>query len=145
MIGAALVHNGPCDPRAGMGENRPGLVWQSADSGGAETLLLVASEPVCVDCDDKRLQKGQGRATENRAMDRNDAGVSFLLMDLELANTFLEIAGTTKDDETRTRNIANAWKAHDTVRRFAYRLREPERSRVQRTLADLTKRLDDMG
>ncbi len=74
-------------------------------------------------------------------MEYDEAWVSFLPTDLELANTFLDVARSTGDAERRLRNIANARNAHDTVKRFAAKLTEPERSRIEQVLAKLKKRL----
>jgi hypothetical protein len=47
--------------------------------------------------------------------DSGRSRAEFLLLDLDLANTFLDIAGTTNQAAVRERNIANAWRAHDVV------------------------------
>jgi len=54
--------------------------------------------------------------------DPGSSKAAFLFTDLDLANTFLDIADTTGVGFIRERNIANARKAHDTVKHFAFRI-----------------------
>ncbi len=51
-----------------------------------------------------------------------DLHVDFLFTDLSAAATFLDIARTTHDGATRTRNLHNATVAHDAVLRFIPRV-----------------------
>ena len=44
--------------------------------------------------------------------------LDFLLTDLGAASTFLDIAQTTQNCETRSRNVQNATDAHDAVLKF---------------------------
>jgi len=53
--------------------------------------------------------------------DPDRVGASFLLMDLEVANTFLDIADTAQG-ERRERNIANTWAAHNSIMNLASRV-----------------------
>lgn len=71
-------------------------------------------------------------------------GVSFLFIDLDMANTFLDIAETIKQEEIRKRNIANAEKAFDAITRFAPRanLTESERAAITEGLCAVRIRLD---
>ena len=48
----------------------------------------------------------------------NRARVDFIKLDLDAALTFTSVAKTTRDAVTRDRNIANARKGYDTVRRY---------------------------
>ena len=47
--------------------------------------------------------------------------LDFLLTDIGAANTFLDVANTTRDAATRARNIGHATEAHDVVRRMSER------------------------
>jgi len=47
---------------------------------------------------------------------------AFLLTDLDLAMTFLDLAAASRNPETSQRNHKNARKAYDTVLRFSSRL-----------------------
>jgi hypothetical protein len=73
-------------------------------------------------------------------------GASLLLTDLDLANTFLNIAGTCGLKHMRKRNITNAWKAHDAVTRVATRagLTDPELLTIRAGLHELRKRLGEI-
>ena len=51
-----------------------------------------------------------------------NSGVAFLLADLDTALTFLDIAKTTTNEETRQRNFENARKAYDTVLQLMQKL-----------------------
>ena len=53
--------------------------------------------------------------------DPDRVGPSFLLTDLEVANTFLDIADTAQG-ERRERNIVNAWTAHNSIMNLASRV-----------------------
>jgi hypothetical protein len=46
-------------------------------------------------------------------------GASFLLTELDLANTFLDISHNMRREGDRKRSIANAWKAYEAVGRLA--------------------------
>jgi hypothetical protein len=76
--------------------------------------------------------------------DPGSSKAAFLFTDLDLANTFLDIADTTGVGFIRERNIANARKAHDTVKHFAFRieLTNSERRAIKAELRALEKRLD---
>jgi hypothetical protein len=47
--------------------------------------------------------------------DANEAGVQYLLMDLDLALAFMDVANVAEDEETKQRNYANARAAFDNV------------------------------
>ncbi|WP_058189874.1 hypothetical protein [Terracidiphilus gabretensis] len=47
--------------------------------------------------------------------DSNETGVQFLLMDVDLALTFMDVTNVAGDEETKQRNYANARAAFDNV------------------------------
>ena len=63
--------------------------------------------------------------------------VDFLFTDLNAASTFLDIAETTRNIETRARNVHNATIAHDAVLRFLPRVTMSARQNT-----DLKEKLD---
>ena len=74
-------------------------------------------------------------------------GVQFLIADLGVALTFLDVAETTRSEETRKRNRENARTAYNAVRRFLPRLSpsEEERAELEAKLSTLTSRLRELG
>ena len=58
-----------------------------------------------------------------RSSDLNRTSVEFLLTDLETALTFMDVAQTSRDQETKQRNHANAHSAYDTVIRLLPKLK----------------------
>jgi hypothetical protein len=78
--------------------------------------------------------------------DSERPGVSFLLIDLDLANTFVDIANTSGRDDVCQRNIANAWKAHDSIEHLAAKggLTDSELATIVNGLRALRKRLAGM-
>jgi hypothetical protein len=52
---------------------------------------------------------------QERFCDLNQSGVEFLLIDLDLAVTFMDIAESSHLEETTRRNHINTRKAYDTV------------------------------
>lgn len=70
----------------------------------------------------------------------------FLLTDLDLANTFLDIAEATDNEDTRKRNIKNARKAHDAVTYHASKahLADSELLMILEVLHALRKRLGEI-
>jgi hypothetical protein len=77
------------------------------------------------------------------------SGAEFIIADLDLAFTFLEIASTSQVADTACRNQANARTAFDVVVRFLPRsvdaLSVAERQTVQDKLMDLKSRLEELG
>jgi hypothetical protein len=73
-------------------------------------------------------------------------GASFLFTDLDLANTFLDIAESNRGAEVRKRNIANAWRAHDAVAELASHvgLTDSELSAILGRLHALRRRLAEL-
>jgi hypothetical protein len=79
--------------------------------------------------------------------DLNQTGVNFLLIDLDLALTFMDVARTTRSDDTARRNHNNARKAYDTVLHLLETL-DPtasERQVIDAKLAILKTRLQAAG
>jgi hypothetical protein len=77
------------------------------------------------------------------------SGAEFILADLELAFTFLDIASTSGVADTVCRNQENARAAYDSVLRFLPRsiaaLTAAERQNVQDKLEELKSRLGQLG
>jgi len=76
-------------------------------------------------------------------------GAEFIIADLDLAFTFLDIASTSRVADTACRNQENARTAYDMVIRFLPRsiaaLSVAERQTVQDKLTDLKSRLEELG
>jgi hypothetical protein len=79
--------------------------------------------------------------------DVNQSGVSFVLADLDLALTFMDVAGTSHISETTRRNHTNARTAYDTVLRLLENLTPTadERRAIDAKLASLRMRLQAIG
>ena len=79
--------------------------------------------------------------------DLNQAGVNFLLADLDLATTFLDLAQTSRNEETVRRNHNNARTAYDAVVRLSRNLTpEPaQRRTIDEKLALLKTLLQAVG
>jgi len=77
------------------------------------------------------------------------SGAEFILVDLKLAFTFLDVASTSQVADTACRNQENARKAYDAIARFLPRsitaLSASERQHVNDKLADLKSRLQELG
>jgi hypothetical protein len=73
--------------------------------------------------------------------------VEFLLTDLDTALTFLDIARTTTNEETRRRNFENARRAYDTVIQLMQRvpLDDAQNEFIQGKLTLLRMRLEAAG
>ncbi len=74
-------------------------------------------------------------------------GVEFLLIDLDTAHTFLDVADATSSHETRTRNRENARIAYDAVLRLLPRLAltDEQRAVLDAKIAELKDRLNAAG
>jgi hypothetical protein len=74
-------------------------------------------------------------------------GVDFLIVDLDTALTFMDVADTTTIDETARRNHKNARKAYDTVLRLLRDLRptRDQRKIIEDKLMLLRARLEAAG
>ena len=79
--------------------------------------------------------------------DLNHTGVEFLLVDLDLALTFMAVAAASHIEETRHRNHHNARTAYDTVLRLLGKLTPDagQRQAIDARVADLKKRLQAVG
>ncbi len=79
--------------------------------------------------------------------DSNEASVQFLLMDLDLALTFMDVAKVTGDEETMHRNHANARAAFDNVLHQLERFTPsaPQQLIIDEKLAILKLRLIAVG
>ena len=77
----------------------------------------------------------------------NQIGVEFLLIDLDVAMTFMAVAETSQNDETFRRNYDNARTAHDTVVHLLTKLTPnvEERKVIDAKLAVLKMRLQAAG
>ena len=75
------------------------------------------------------------------------ASVEFLLTDIDVAMTFLDVAETSGIEETVTRNHQNARRAYDTVLSFLSKLtlHAGHRQQVETQLAVLKARLEAVG
>ncbi len=84
---------------------------------------------------------------ENSLRRLNQNSVDFMLTDLDLAGTFLDIAETTHSDETMRRNHMNARKAYDTVLPLMEKLvlTDSERQAIVTKLNMLKSRLQAVG
>lgn len=74
-------------------------------------------------------------------------GTEFLLTELEMASTFLQVASQTANEDVRKRNEGNALKAYKTILRMrGMVLIAPEpRTRLERGLAELERQLTARG
>jgi hypothetical protein len=92
-----------------------------------------------------RLYLQWGMGGRFREINRN--GVNFLLTDLDLALTFMDISETTHSEETAQRNHNNGRKAYDTVLHLLDRLvpSPSERQAIDAKLAILKTRLQAVG
>jgi len=80
--------------------------------------------------------------------ERTDASATdFLVTDLDLALTFMDIAETTNIEETAHRNREKARHAYNTVKDFLSRpaLRHIDRGSIETRLARLKARLEAVG
>jgi hypothetical protein len=77
----------------------------------------------------------------------NQNGVNFLLTDLDLALTFMDIAEVSRHEETVRRNHNSARKAYDTVVRLLEKLMPDveQRQVIDANLAVLKARLQAVG
>lgn len=82
-----------------------------------------------------------------RFRDLNQNGVNFLLVDLDAAMTFMDVAQTSHVQETVWRNHNNARKAYDTVLRLLEKLTPDaeQRQEINAKLAVLKMRLEAAG
>lgn len=88
--------------------------------------------------------EGEKDSVSERA---NQNGIDFLFIDLDLANTFMDLAEASQSEETARRNHPNARKAYDTVIRLMPKLRlnQHVRQDFNRKLSLLKRRLQGIG
>lgn len=79
--------------------------------------------------------------------DLNRTGANFLLTDLDLAMTFLDVAATSRSEEVRQRNRRNARRAYDSVLALSSKLtlNEAETQTINARVLALKNRLQAMG
>jgi hypothetical protein len=91
----------------------------------------------------------EGKPSAENMDDAKRIGAEFIMTDLELAFTFLEIAGTSCVTATVRRNQKNARTAYDAVLRFLPRslpaLSAIERGAIEEKLRKLKNRLEQLG
>jgi hypothetical protein len=77
----------------------------------------------------------------------NASGVAFLLVELDTALTFMDVAGASRIAETVRRNRENALEAYRTVQRFLPRVKPnaAQRKVLNEKLAVLKARLQESG
>lgn len=80
---------------------------------------------------------------EQLQTETNAVQLGFLLSDLNAAFTFLDIAETTRNGDTRARNVQNATVAYDTIERFRPRVvvTEQQGAELQQQLNLLSRRI----
>jgi hypothetical protein len=79
--------------------------------------------------------------------DLNQTSAKFLIIELDLASTFLDVADASRLEPTTCRNHKNAWRAYDTVLAFLPKLmlNEVERQFLESRLAVLKTLLAAAG
>ena len=77
----------------------------------------------------------------------NNNTVEFLLADLQTAHTFMDLAETTGNEETRKRNHRKARHAYDTVTQLLQKVKmhATQLQAIEDKLASLEKRLQAVG
>jgi hypothetical protein len=96
------------------------------------------------------LDQGEGSmADAARAYKWRRSCAEFIMTDLEVAFTFLDVAHTSGIAETGRRNRKNARAAYDAILRFLPRsipaLSAAERRDMERKLGELKRRLEHLG
>jgi hypothetical protein len=82
-----------------------------------------------------------------RSSDLNTTSIEFLLTDLETALTFMDVAQTSRDQEIKQRNHANAHLAYDTVIRLLPKFKPTaaQQQAIDEKLSLLKARLEAVG
>jgi hypothetical protein len=85
--------------------------------------------------------------TSERFRELNQNGVDFVLIDLDVGMTFMDVAEASRIDEITRRNHHNARKAYDAVVRLLEKLKPSlsERQAIDAKLAILRTRLQTVG
>jgi hypothetical protein len=83
----------------------------------------------------------------NEQYHANQNGINFLLIDLDVAMTFIAVAETSRNEAVVRRNYDNARKAHDAVAHLLEKLtpNAEERKVIDAKLAVLKIRLQAVG
>jgi hypothetical protein len=77
----------------------------------------------------------------------NEAGLGFVLVELDLGATFCELALSTQNAETEERNTRNARKAHYSALNFLQRLspESAEQTLINEKFSHLNELLEQLG
>jgi len=77
----------------------------------------------------------------------NEAGLGFVLVELDLGATFCELALSTQNVETEERNTRNARKAHDSALNFLQRLspESAEQTLINEKFSHLNELFEQLG
>jgi len=77
----------------------------------------------------------------------NEAGLGFVLVELDLGATFCELALSTQNVETEERNTRNARKAHHNALNFLQRLspESAEQTLINEKFSHLNELLEQLG
>jgi len=77
----------------------------------------------------------------------NEAGLGFVLVELDIGATFCELALSTQNVETEERNTRNALKAHDSAQNFLQRLspESAEQTLINEKFSHLNELLEQLG
>jgi hypothetical protein len=86
-----------------------------------------------------------GNATPTEIL--NEAGLGFVLAELDLGATFCELALCTQNEENKERNIRNGRKAHDNALHFLWKLspESTEQTLINEKLSRLSELLERLG
>ncbi len=91
--------------------------------------------------------KGKARGFPGSLADANESGVAFILVDLDTALTFMDVAATSEIQENVERNHRNARNAYDTALHLLTLVRPDasQRKTIEDKLATLKARLEAVG
>jgi|ERR1017187_7633251 hypothetical protein len=121
--------------------------WAVRPEDSVLTLDEIAHRILCQDEAPKAIAGRIGDTPQAGGWRR--ACAEFIMTDLELAFTFLDIGRTSGVTETSRRNRQNARTAYDAVLRFLPRslpaLSAAERRAIENRLRELKKRLEGLG
>jgi hypothetical protein len=128
-------------------------LWRRSRAFSVSFLVLFASgciHPVAESDPDRQrdvaLEAQTSKPLKNFS-DLNQSGVSFLLTDLDLAMTFMDVADASRTEETTRRNHTNARTAYDTVLHLLEKLtpNADQRQAIDAQLTILKTRLEAIG
>jgi hypothetical protein len=77
----------------------------------------------------------------------NEAGLGFVLIELDLGATFCELALSTQNEENKERNTRNGRKAHDSALHFLQKLSpdSTEQTIINKKFSCLNELLEQLG